>query len=79
MTRAVGLRENALELVLGETLHLDSNRKPTLELRDQVRWPGPIEGAGADEQDVVSIDDAKPCTDARALHDGQQITLDALA
>ena len=38
---------------LGERLELDPDREAALQLRDQVRGLGDVEGAGGDEEHVV--------------------------
>ena len=58
---------------------LDPDRKPALQLRNQVRRLGKVERAARDEQDVVGLDHAVLGGDRRAFDQRQQVALHALA
>src|SRR2546425_7978399 len=73
------LRHDPDEVVLGERLQLDPDGEATLQLGDQVRRLGDVERAGRDEEDVVGAHVAVAGLDGRALDDGQQVALHALA
>src|SRR5882672_3900955 len=73
------LGKNADEIVARQGVQLDPDREPPLELGDQIRRLGDVEGAGGDEQDVVGADDPVLGRDRRALDDRQQVPLHPLA
>ena len=77
--RVLGLREDADEVLLGQGVELDADRKAALELRDQVRGLGDVERAGGDEEDVVGLHEPVLGVDGRAFDDRQEVALDALA
>ena len=74
-----GGREDADEILLGQRLELDSDRKPALKLGKQVGGLGDVERAGSDEQDMVGLQRAVFGRDRRALDQRQKVALDALA
>src|SRR3989454_6855462 len=77
--RVLRFRQDADEILARQGVELDADRKASLELRDEVRGLRDVEGAGRDEQDVVGAHDPVLGRDGRALHDGEQVPLDALA
>ena len=79
MQGVLRLGQDADEILLVERGQLDPDRKPALELGDEVGRLGHVEGAGADEEDVVGLDQAVARVDGRAFDDRQQVALDALA
>ena len=62
-----------------ERLELDADGEAALQLGDQVAGLGDVEGARGDEEDVVGLHRAVLGADRRALDDGQQVALHALA
>src|SRR2546423_1842146 len=50
--------EDALEVFDGEARELGADRKPALQLRDEVGRLGKVEGAARDEEDMVGADHA---------------------
>ena len=58
---------------------LDADRQPALQLGQQVRRLGDMEGARGDEQDVVGLHRPVLGRDRRALDQRQQVALHALA
>src|SRR6266849_4479943 len=71
--------KNADEIVARQGVELDSDREAALQLRDQVRRLGDVEGAGRDEQDVIGADDPVLGRDRGPLDDGEEVTLHAFA
>ena len=74
-----GLGQDADEILARQGVQLDPDREPALQLGDQIRRLGDVEGAGGDEQDVVGADDAVLRRDGGALDDRQEVALHALA
>ncbi len=74
-----GLAENSDEIVAGQVLELDPDRKPSLEFGHQVRRLAAVEGTGGDEEDVVGLDRTIFGGDGRPLDDRQEVALNALA
>src|SRR5713101_2188608 len=74
----LGLGQDADEVGLGEGLELDADGEAALELRNEIRGLGDVEGAGGDEEDVVGADGPVLRRHGRALDDGQEVALDAL-
>ena len=74
-----GVGEDADEILLGERLQLDPDRQAALELGEQVRGLGDVEGARGDEQDMVGLHRPVFGGDRGALDQRQQVALDALA
>src|ERR1700693_4088300 len=70
--------QNADKILPRQGLELDPDGEAALQLRDQVRRLGHVEGSGGDEQDVVRPDHAVLGRHRRALDDGQEVTLDPL-
>ena len=58
---------------------LDPDREAALQFRQEVGRLRDVEGAGGDEQDVVGLDRAVLGRDRRALDQGQEVALHALA
>src|SRR6267378_3649314 len=77
--RVPRLGQDADEILPRQGLELHADRKPALELGNQVRRLGDVEGPGGDEEDVVGADDPVLGGDRRALDDRQQVALHALA
>ena len=77
--RAARLGENADELGLAERLELDANRKPPLQLGNQIRRLRDVKRAGGDEQDVIGAHHAVLGIDRRAFDDRQDVSLHAFA
>ncbi len=77
--RGARLAENPREVITGEVVHLDANRKSPLELGHQVCGLRPVEGAGSDEQNVVGPDGTVLGVDGGAFDDRQQVALHSLA
>src|SRR5687768_6528531 len=75
----VGGGEDALEVLDREARELHADRQAPLQLGDQVRGAGEMEGAARDEKDVIRADHAVLGGDGRALDQGQQVALHALA
>mmetsp|Transcript_1708 Transcript_1708/g.7455 ORF Transcript_1708/g.7455 Transcript_1708/m.7455 type:complete len:268 (+) Transcript_1708:2350-3153(+) len=71
-----GLREDSVQVVLGELLQLDADWKAPLQLRQQIRRLRLMERAGRDEQNVVRVYIAVLRRHGGALYEGQQIPLD---
>jgi len=51
-----GFCEDALEVVLCEAFQFHADGQTALQLGDEVRGLGEVEGAGGDEEDVVGFD-----------------------
>src|SRR5437773_2213039 len=77
--RVPGLGQDADEILPRQGLELHADRKPALQLGDQVRRLGDVEGAGGDEQHVVGADHPVLGRDRRALDDRQQVALHPFA
>jgi len=77
--RALGLRQDPDQLFLAQGLQLDSDRQAPLQLGNQVRRLGDVEGPGCDEQDVIRPDHAVLGVHQRAFDDGEHVALHALA
>ena len=77
--RALRLGQDADELVPAERLELDADREAALQLGDQVRRLGDVEGAGGDEQDVIGPHHAVLGVDGRPFDDRQDVALHAFA
>src|SRR5213594_799989 len=77
--RVLRFRQDADEILARQGVELDADREAPLELGDEVRGLRDVKGAGRDEQDVVGAHDPVLGRDGRALHDRQQVPLDALA
>ncbi len=77
--RAAGLGEDTHELGLTQGFELDADGKPSLELRNEVRWLGHVERAGSDEEDVIRSHHAVFGVDGCALHDRKNVALNAFA
>src|SRR5437667_1138187 len=77
--RVLRFRQDADEILARQGVELDADREASLELGDEVRGLGDVEGAGRDEEDVVGAHDPVLGRDRRTLHDGEQVPLDALA
>src|SRR6059036_3585755 len=77
--RVPGLGQDADEILPRQGLELHADRKPALQLGDQVRRLGDVEGAGGDEQHVVGADHPVLGGDRRALDDRQQVALHPFA
>src|SRR3972149_3274123 len=60
-------------------MKLDTNWKTPLQLRNRMGGLGNMKGGGADEQQVVGPPHSILRRDRGPLHDGQQISLDALS
>src|SRR5215470_6061567 len=54
----IGGGEDLLEVGYRERRELDADREASLQLRDEVRRLGEMEGAAGDEQDVIGLDHA---------------------
>src|SRR5437762_2752923 len=76
--RVLRFRQDADEILARQGVQLDPDREASLELRDQVRRLGDMEGAGGDEEDVVRADDPVLRRHRGPLDDGQEAALDAL-
>ena len=68
-----------LDVVDRERVELDPDREAPLQLGNEVRGLGQVEGARGDEEDVVGLDAAVLGADGRAFDQRQQVTLHALA
>ena len=77
--RAFGLRQDPDELVTAQRLELDPNRKPSLQLGNQVRRLRHVERAGRNEQDVIGAHHAVLRVHGRAFDDRQNVALHAFA
>ncbi len=77
--RVLRLGEDAQQVGLGEGVELHPDREAPLQLGDEVRRLGDVEGAGGDEQHVVGGDRAVPGVHRRALDERQQVALHPLA
>src|SRR2546427_728679 len=77
--RVLRFRQDADEILARQGVELDADREAPLELGDEVRGLRDVKGAGRDEQDVVGAHGPVLGRDGRALHDRQQVPLDALA
>jgi predicted Zn-dependent protease with MMP-like domain len=75
----LGLGHDPDEVFLGQRVELDPDWEPSLELGDQVRRLGGVEGARGDEQDVIGADVAVAGLDRRSLDDRQQVLLHPFA
>ena len=75
----LGLGQDAAEVVAGQRLQLDPDRQPPLQLGQQVRGLGHVEGARGDEQHVVGLHRPVLGRDGGALDQRQQVALHALA
>ena len=62
------LREDAVEVRLRQRVQLHPDRQPALELREQVRGLGLVEGARRDEEDIIGIDVAVLGLDGRSFN-----------
>src|SRR5256885_14124298 len=71
--------ENADEIFFLQRLQLHANRQAALQLRNQVRRLGDMEGASGDEQDVVRADHSVPGFDRSAVEDGQDVAAHTVA
>ena len=76
--RVARLREDPHEVVALQAGELDADREAALQLGDEVRGLGHVEGTGGDEENVVGRHGAVLGLDRRALDDRQQIALHAL-
>ena len=79
MSDALGLGQDADEIGLGQSLELDPDRQPALQLGQQVRRLRDVERAAGDEQDVIGLDRSVLGRDGGALDQRQQVALNALA
>ena len=77
--RVLRLRHDAHEVLLGERLELDANRKAALQLGNQIARLGDVERAGGDEEDVIGLHHAVLRLHVRAFDDRQQVALHAFA
>ena len=77
--RALGLGQDAHEVLAAERLELDADREAALQLRNEVRRLRDVERAGGDEEDVVGLHHAVLGVDGRALDDWQDVALHAFA
>ena len=75
----LGLDQDAAQVVAAQRLQLDPDRQAALQLGQQVRGLGEVEGAAGDEQDVVGLDRTMLGRDGCPLDQGQQVALHALA
>ncbi len=73
--RGSWLAENAGEVVAGQVVHLDADRKPALKLGHEVRRFRTVEGSGGDEEDVVGLDRSMLGVDRRPFDDRQENAL----
>ena len=71
----VRLGQDPLEVMGSQCGQLDPDRQATLQLGDEVRRTGHLEGAGGDEQYVVCLDHAVLGVDGATLDQRQQVTL----
>src|SRR5260370_10545248 len=69
--RVPRLGQDADEILPRQGLELHADREPALELGNQVRRLGDVEGPGGDEEDMVGADDPVLGGDRRALHHRQ--------
>ena len=77
--RVLRLGEDALEVLLAQALELDADRETPLELGDEVGGLRHVKRARRDEEHVVGLHRAVFRRDLRALDDGQDVALHALA
>ena len=77
--RVLRLGQDAHEVLVGERLQLDADREPPLQLGDQILRLRDVKRARRDEQDVIGLERTVLGRDGRALDDGEEIALDALA
>ena len=73
------LGEDAPEIRGGQGVQFHPDGEAALQLRNQVLRLGDVEGAGRDEQDMGRIHDPVLRVDLAALHDGQDVPLNAFA
>mmetsp|Transcript_27296 Transcript_27296/g.91324 ORF Transcript_27296/g.91324 Transcript_27296/m.91324 type:complete len:231 (+) Transcript_27296:557-1249(+) len=74
----LGLREDAVQVVLRELRELHADGQPSLELREEVRGLALVEGPRADEEDVVRGNVAVLGGHSGALDEREQVPLHAL-
>src|SRR5581483_2333787 len=77
--RAARLRQDPDEVRFRQRLELNADRKPALQLRNQVRRLRHMKRAGRDEQNMVRLDRAILRIDRRTFHDRQEIPLHPFA
>ncbi len=77
--RVLRLGEDRFEVLGGQRIELDANRKAPLQFGNQVRGLADVKRAGRDEQHVVGFDGAVLGVDRAALDDRQDVALHALA
>ena len=73
------LRQDAAQVLRRQRLQLDADRQAALQLGQQVRRLGHVEGARGDEQHVVGLHRPVLGRDRGALDQRQQVALHALA
>ncbi|EPY33221.1 ATP-dependent HslUV protease ATP-binding protein subunit HslU [Strigomonas culicis] len=75
----LGLRDDAVEVLLAQRLQLDADGQAPLQLREHVRRLHAVEGPAADKEDLVRLHlYVRLGRHGRALHERQQVLLDAL-
>ena len=77
--RALGFGQDADEILAAERFELDADRKPPLQLGNQIRRLRHVKRAGGNEQDVVGLDHPVLGVHGRAFDDRQDVALYAFA